>query len=398
MSQRPINLSPDLTRLRDEGYALEIRSNHLLLHKIPYVNHERVVKCGTLVSTLTLAGECTAAPDTHVVSFIGEFPCDQNGVEIEALRYGAAAQLAEDITVDFSFSNKPAGGYGDYYAKMTGYTAILENPAKALDPTATAQTYPPYATDEEEVTPFQYMETASSRAGIEALSQKLALSRVAIIGAGGSGSYVLDYVAKTRVKEIHLYDKDTLLTHNAFRAPGAASLAELEGQPKKVDYLREKYIGMHRGVVAHPYDLDGSNVGELDGVDFAFLCIDAGPAKASIVEKLEGLGVSFVDVGMGINFSEHGLGGILRVTTSTPARRDHFRSRAPMGGSTGDGEYDRNIQIAELNALNAALAVIKWKKLYGFYRDYENAYNSTYTIDSEMLISEDKGETADDQA
>ena len=34
----------------------------------------------------------------------------------------------------------------------------------------------------------------------------------------------------------------------------------------------------------------------------------------------------------------------------------------------GDDDYNRNIQIADLNALNAAFAVIKWKKLFGFYR------------------------------
>jgi hypothetical protein len=34
-----------------------------------------------------------------------------------------------------------------------------------------------------------------------------------------------------------------------------------------------------------------------------------------------------------------------------------------------DLDYDGNIQIAELNSLNAALAVIKWKKLCGFYND-----------------------------
>jgi hypothetical protein len=398
MSQRLINRSPDLFRLRDEGYALEIRSNHLLLHQVPYVNQNREVRRGTLVSTLNLAGESTAAPETHVASFIGEYPCDQNGVEIEALRHSGASQLAEDITVNFSFSNKPPSGYVDYHAKMTGYAAILENYAKALDPNATAQTYPPYATDEDDDTPFQYMETASSLAGIGAFNQKLELSRVAIIGTGGSGSYVLDFVAKTPVKEIHLYDKDTLLTHNAFRAPGAASLQELEVQPKKVDYLCEKYTNMHRGVIAHPYDLDESNVQELEGTDFAFLCMDAGPAKAHIVEKLEELNISFIDVGMGIDMSDHGLGGILRATTSTPRRRDHFRKRAPMAGTSAGNEYDRNIQIAELNALNAALAVVKWKKLYGFYRDYEDAHNTTYTIDSDMLLSEDKGETTNDQA
>ena len=40
--------------------------------------------------------------------------------------------------------------------------------------------------------------------------------------------------------------------------------------------------------------------------------------------------------------------------------------------------YSHNIQIAELNALNAALAVIKWKKLAGFYVDLEGEHFTVY--------------------
>jgi tRNA A37 threonylcarbamoyladenosine dehydratase len=52
--------------------------------------------------------------------------------------------------------------------------------------------------------------------------------------AGGTGSYVLDFVAKTPVKEIHLFDGDIFDQHNAFRAPGAPSGEELEQRLKKV--------------------------------------------------------------------------------------------------------------------------------------------------------------------
>jgi hypothetical protein len=54
-------------------------------------------------------------------------------------------------------------------------------------------------------------------------------------------------------------------------------------------------------------------------------------------------------------------------------------------------DYDRNIQIADLNALNAALAVIKWKKMFGFYRDLEREHFTAYAIDTNTLINEDKG-------
>ena len=37
-----------------------------------------------------------------------------------------------------------------------------------------------------------------------------------------------------------------------------------------------------------------------------------------------------------------------------------------------------------------ALAVIKWKKLLGFYRDLENEYFSAYTLDGNSIVNEDQ--------
>ena len=82
--------------------------------------------------------------------------------------------------------------------------------------------------------------------------------------------------------------------------------------------------------------------------------------------------------------------GILRVTTSSPEQRGHFRQRVGFTDTTGENDYDRNIQLADLNCLNAALAVIRWKKACGFYHDVEREHTSIYTIDVNMLLSEDR--------
>ena len=37
--------------------------------------------------------------------------------------------------------------------------------------------------------------------------------------------------------------------------------------------------------------------------------------------------------------------------------------------------------------LNAALAVIKWKKLFGYYVDTKQELNTTYTIARNQLLS-----------
>src|SRR4051794_19175883 len=101
MSHRLISHSPDLKRLRDEGYEVEIRHGHLLLNHVPYVDQQRQVKRGTLVSTLTLAGDQTATPDTHVAMFVGELPCDRDGQVLTQILHSSGHQvLAEGLEID----------------------------------------------------------------------------------------------------------------------------------------------------------------------------------------------------------------------------------------------------------------------------------------------------------
>ena len=147
---------------------------------------------------------------------------------------------------------------------------------------------------------------------------------------------------------------------------------------------------MHRGIVPHPYRIVAANAGELAAMDFVFLCLDSGDDKKAVFETLASAGVPFIDVGMGIELTDGALGGILRVTTCTDQRRDHLEDRVNMAPGLGQDDYGRNIQVADLNALNATLAVIRWKKLRGFYRDLEREHNSTYTLDGSMLVNGDR--------
>ena len=195
------------------------------------------------------------------------------------------------------------------------------------------------------------------------------------------------------MKEIHLFDGDTFLQHNAFRSPGAPSVDELRAKPPKVVYFRELYSKMHAGIVDHAVYVDAGNVEELreHGLRVS-LSRQRRPRRSLIVEKLEEFNIPFIDVGMGIQLNDEALGGIVRITTSTPQKRDHFREAGCRSGTAmADNEYDHNIQIADLNALNAALAVIKWKKLFGFYRDLEIVSITASTASTETCLSTKSG-------
>lgn len=392
MSQKLFSLNSDLRQLREEGYFVQIQGGLLLMREVPYVDAQKRVHTGTLVCPLDLAGDMTCKPSNHVMHWDGDFPCRADGTPLREISHQSQLfNLGHGVSAQHSFSSKPRpDGYANFYEKMSTYASILTGPAAVLQPGRSPRIF--LAPDDTESnTMFNYIDTASDRAGIGELSAKFEGEVMSIIGTGGTGSYIVDLVAKVPVREIRLFDADEFLQHNAFRAPGAPSLEELRNAPKKVDYLKIIYEKMHRGIAAYPVKLDHTNIELLNGTTFAFLCMDAGEDKRVVVQKLEALGVPFIDVGMGLDLVEGSLGGILRVTTSTPEKREHVHAgRISFAGGGERDIYASNIQVADLNAFNATLAVIKWKKLRGFYRDLEGEHHSTYTTDGNLLLNGDQ--------
>ena len=118
MSHSLISRSDDLSRLRDEGYEVDIQSNHLVVRNVPYVNSQRQIKRGLLVSTLDLNDDVTIRPTTHQAFFAGECPCDNEGQLLKQIVVGQDRLILGDgLAIGCSFSSKPAGGYQDYYHK-----------------------------------------------------------------------------------------------------------------------------------------------------------------------------------------------------------------------------------------------------------------------------------------
>jgi hypothetical protein len=334
MFQQLINHNPDLKRLRDEGYELAVHGGYLIIRHVPYVNSKREVRYGILVSQLTLVNQTlVGAPASHTIHFAGETPCNNDGTVISAITHSnPVVVIMEELTVNHLFSNKPPNGYPDYYDKFTTYIKILSAPAKSLDEEATAQTYKAIATQGEDSV-FQYVDTSSS-------------------------------------------------------SPGAASLESLNKQMMKADYYAEIYSNMHKHITAHSYYINDANLHELDCMDYVFICVDKGAVRKKLVDYLVKKGVTFIDVGLGVNVVDNRLIGTLRVTAATSEMHSHLSSRLP-GADNDDNAYTTNIQIADLNAMNAFMAVQKWKKFIGFYVDLTGEYHQSYAITSSKIFNED---------
>ena len=390
MSQQLINLNLDLKRLRDDGYEIEIKGGHLFAHHIPYLNSSLKIKYGTIVTVLSLINpNIIGTPPDHTVYFSGEVPYNKDGQPLNAIILSSNdLQLSPTILVNHHFSSRPTtGNYPSYFEKIRTYIEILSSQAKFIESKVSAKTFKVIPdTDEESV--FHYIDTNSSRANIEMINTKFENQKIAIIGLGGTGSYILDLVAKTPVAEIRLYDNDVFQQHNAYRSPGVPSIKKLNSQPKKVKYFSSIYSKLHKYIKPYAVRITEKNLHLLKGLSFVFICIDKNEARALIISKLIKLGIPFIDVGLGVNFAENNLMGTIRVTVGTSSKKDHINNRIGKE-DIGENDYSTNIQIADLNALNAAFAVVKWKKLTGFYQDLKEEHNILYSINTGQVINDD---------
>jgi hypothetical protein len=362
---------------------------------IPAVTAAGKVVTGTLYCPLEIDanGKAVNPCANHQCWWIGEPPCDANRRVMDELISGKEPESKGDgiqTTVAFSRVHVDRRKYADYHEKIWTYVREICHEAQVLDPNCDPRSERPVsAVVEAQERAFHYPDMATTRAGIGAATAKLLAERVAIVGVGGTGSYILDLIAKTPVQEIHIFDGDTFELHNAFRAPGAPRKDELTN-PLKVDWFGDIYDRMHKGVKRHPYHVTADSLSELVGFDFVFVAIDDGEARKTILQGLIQAGVPFVDVGIDLAMNrDHALRGICRFTVGTSQIHGHIEEVVSFEKAPADALY-RNIQVADLNMLNAAMAVGKWKQLCGFYADDVREHHSLYNANTHALTKEDR--------
>jgi len=100
---------------------------------------------------------------------------------------------------------------------------------------------------------------------------------------------------------------------------------------------------------------------------------------------LTALKVPFIDIGMGVEKESGRLDGLIRTTLFTEYTADRALAEVPLDARDEDGAYREIVQIAELNAINAALAVLRYKQMRGFYADDAGYFNSLFSIGSSRL-------------
>ena len=215
MFQKLVSHNDDLGRLVDRGYAVAFDTNHLVVRDIPYLDADGVLQTGALVAKLVFIDQDRVRQDDHQVFFAGSVPHGLDGKPIPNLGGGThqltLSEACSDVVVQRSFSNKPkaTGAFADFFEKIESYVAIISGPA--------IEKYGvnPYTFRVVEQAPpdsiFKFHDTLTSRAEITDLSAKFKEDVIAVIGLGGTGAYVLDFLVKTPVREIRVVRPRSLL-------------------------------------------------------------------------------------------------------------------------------------------------------------------------------------------
>jgi hypothetical protein len=368
--QKLVSHNDDIRRLVEKGYAVGFDSNYLIVRDIPYLDGAKQLRIGAIVTKLVFIDQERVRQDDHQVFFAGGIPYNADGTPIGNLGGGptplALSEASKDVVVQRSFSNKPTdtGAFRDFFEKIESYVAIISGSAMQLYPETLPYTYRTVEAVPDSV--FRFHDTLTSRAEITDLSAKFHDDVVAVIGLGGTGAYLLDFLVKVPVRQIRAFDLDLFHVHTAFRSPGRLDPSELD--KPKADVYRGRYENFRSGLLVERKFINGSSVGDLDGVTFAFVCVDKGSSRLGIFELLLSKGIPFIDVGMGLNRKNGALNGMIRTTYFSAAEGKRVRDKGLADLSEGaDDLYRTNIQISELNALNACLAIIRFKQLRGFY-------------------------------
>lgn len=375
MFQKLVSHNDDIRRLVEKGYAVGFDSKCLVVRDVPYLDVNREYQLGAIVAKLIFKDNEHVTQDDHQIFFAGSHPHNIDGSQITNLGGGpttlALSADSADVIVQRQFSNKPRVkgqmvGFDNFFDKIESYVGIISGPAMAMYPSRkepfTFRAVEKVADD----AIFKIHDTMTSRAEIAELAAKFHDEVVAIIGLGGTGAYALDFLAKTPVKEIRGFDRDPFHVHNAFRSPGRFEHGEFN--MSKAEMYQARYDNFRHGLKLEAKYIDASCAADFEGVTFAFVCVDKGSSRAGIFDLLIKLGIPFIDVGMGLSRKHDALSGMMRATYYSPEHAAAMREKgfSELSDRPND-EYRINIQISELNAMNASMAIVKYKRLKGFY-------------------------------
>ncbi|MDE0408073.1 MAG: ThiF family adenylyltransferase [Alphaproteobacteria bacterium] len=208
--------------------------------------------------------------------------------------------------------------------------------------------------------------------------------RVAIIGLGGVGAWIADFVVKADPWEVHGWDYDCIESKNILRMPGGSDPNVWIGRPK-ADWFQETYSLIHTNVHGYNVKVVPQNVQEvIEKGTFAFVAVDDADDRMMVCDALAGSGVPFVVVGLSPVRKDKRVKISMRIVTAHVGVSS-WRQAIPQVGQAGQDDYG-SVDLPDVYSMAAGWAVQSWRKMRGQFWQKQREECLHYDANDQSLI------------
>ena len=357
---------------KTRGWTIEVHQNRIAVGKVPYRKKDgEAGRCQISVETQDDGLSMRAPENGGGASHAARFSDVVEGCAYQATGEPIGNVLWTDGTGECVISIKrDEGEYVNAWHALVVYTSIV---AGEVGREERAQI--------ERI--FEFEVAGEDARDMRNWRDQARGQKIGIVGLGGVGLWILDLMSKTDVTEIRIWDGDKIEGRNLLRAPGWASQDAIG--KNKAEYFGEHYQRMRTGISIHAEYWHPGGTAEVFGdLDCVFVAVDKTEIRTALCEELEQTGVPFIDVGMGIERRQERVRGSCQVFFSgdEPGR---WRKGIPTAEGAGEKEY-YELQLADLGALNAALAVGTWRRYIKQYEEEDKDWLIRYRIENNDLL------------
>ena len=212
----------------------------------------------------------------------------------------------------------------------------------------------------------------------------LAQEHVAIVGLGGVGAWIADFVVKADPTEVHGWDDDCIEPKNILRMPGGLDPNVWIGK-RKADWFQETYSLIHTNVHGHNVKVLPENIQEvIERTTFAFVAVDGADDRMMVCDTLANAGIPFVVVGLSPVRKDKQVKISMRIVTA------HFgvsswKGAIPQVGQAGQDDYG-SLDLPDMYSIAAGWAVQSWRKMRGQLWQKQREECLHYSANDQSLI------------
>ena len=212
----------------------------------------------------------------------------------------------------------------------------------------------------------------------------LAQERVAIVGLGGVGAWIADFVVKADPREVHSWDYDCIEPKNILRMPGGLDPKIWIGKPK-AEWFQETYSITHTNVHGHDIKVLPENMHEvIDKTTFAFIAVDCADDRMMVCDTLANAEIPFVVVGLSPVRKEKRVKVSIRIITGHVGVSS-WKEAVPQVGQAGQDDYG-SLDLPDVYAMAAGWAIQSWRKMRGQFWQEQNEECLDYSAGNQFLI------------